>query len=237
MQKKKMMVEWDDGAELSRSRKRPGHYSPLTRDGGNNLGHVTLTDVDDEGSGATPGAQVAGIVAVALAATAKPHVERWWNDQALPAIKATTASVRRRFVQKRTAGQENSDVTAVTFVDVAPADASAQVAVAAAGQGRRMSRQEGRQRLLAALAAREFSDEQLRVLRSAQFDDTDALPVEGAREELTPSELADRLTLMLEANPALLDDLVEVFLGARAGDGGSLPPGSAASTEEDSGGQ
>lgn len=45
-----MWVEWDDDAHLSRSQKKPGDYSPLTRDGNNKLVHVTLSDVaeDDE---------------------------------------------------------------------------------------------------------------------------------------------------------------------------------------------
>lgn len=48
MPEKKMRVEWEDGANLSQSRKKPGAYSPLTRDGDNNLGHVILSDVDDD---------------------------------------------------------------------------------------------------------------------------------------------------------------------------------------------
>jgi hypothetical protein len=53
MPKKKMWVEWDDGADLSKSRKKPGQYSPLTRqDGTSRLGNVTLSDVDeDDGEG------------------------------------------------------------------------------------------------------------------------------------------------------------------------------------------
>jgi hypothetical protein len=55
MQKKKMWVEYEDGSDLSKSRKKPGQYSPLTReDGTNRLGHVTLSDVDeDEGEGSS----------------------------------------------------------------------------------------------------------------------------------------------------------------------------------------
>jgi hypothetical protein len=48
-----MLVEWEDGADLSKSHKKPGQYSPLTReDGTNRLGQVTLSDVgEDEGGG------------------------------------------------------------------------------------------------------------------------------------------------------------------------------------------
>jgi len=50
-----MWVEWEDGSDLSKSRKKPGRYSPLTReDDTNRLGHVTLSDVDeDEGEGSS----------------------------------------------------------------------------------------------------------------------------------------------------------------------------------------
>lgn len=48
MPRKKMWVEWEDGADLSQSQKKPGDYSPLTRDGDNHLGHVTLSDADED---------------------------------------------------------------------------------------------------------------------------------------------------------------------------------------------
>ncbi len=52
MHKKKMWVEWEDGSDLSKSRKKPGQYSPLTReDGTNRLSHVTLSDVDEDEDG------------------------------------------------------------------------------------------------------------------------------------------------------------------------------------------
>lgn len=57
MPKKKMWVEWEEGADLSRSHKKPGDYSPLTRDADNRLGQVTLSDADeDPPSGPPPAA-------------------------------------------------------------------------------------------------------------------------------------------------------------------------------------
>lgn len=53
MPKKKMMVEWDDDAQLSESRKKPGQKSPLTRDANNKLSHVTLSEVPDDERPAT----------------------------------------------------------------------------------------------------------------------------------------------------------------------------------------
>ena len=49
MPRKKMWVEYDDGSRLSKSQKKPGEYSPLTReDGTKKLGHVTLSDIDED---------------------------------------------------------------------------------------------------------------------------------------------------------------------------------------------
>ena len=117
--KKKMWVEWEDGSDLSKSRKKPGQYSPLTReDGTNRLGHVTLSDVDeDEGEGGsvtyTPPVYdsyenasqssaltaeereelvrlLADLITVGaiLAVRAAPTVKRLWNDKAAPALRS-----------------------------------------------------------------------------------------------------------------------------------------------------
>jgi hypothetical protein len=117
MQKKKMWVEWEDGADLSKSRKKPGQYSPLTReDGTSRLGHVTLSDVDEGEDGSVTYAQpVYGsdenasqssaltaeereeltrlltdliTVGAIVAVRAAPHVKRLWNDKAAPALRS-----------------------------------------------------------------------------------------------------------------------------------------------------
>lgn len=114
-----MWVEWEDGADLSKSRKKPGRYSPLTReDGTNRLGHVTLSDVDeDEGHGGSVAyAQpaygrdehasqssaltaeereelvrlLADLITVGaiVAVRMVPHVKRLWNGKAAPALRS-----------------------------------------------------------------------------------------------------------------------------------------------------
>jgi hypothetical protein len=119
MPKKKMWVEWEDGADLSKSRKKPGQHSPLTReDGTNRLGHVTLSDIDeDDGEGGsvtyTPpvydsyekASQSSALTAeereelarlladlikvgAIVAVRAAPHVKRLWNDKAAPALRS-----------------------------------------------------------------------------------------------------------------------------------------------------
>ncbi|AUZ34995.1 hypothetical protein C3B78_11355 [Arthrobacter sp. PGP41] len=66
---------------------------------------------------------------------------------------------------------------------------------------------EWKERFRAMLAAGAFKDEQLRILSSARIEDDDALlETQGTMEQLTPQQFADRIKLMLEANPSLLDE-------------------------------
>lgn len=134
-----MWVEWEDGADLSKSRKKPGQYSPLTRkDGTNRLGHVTLSDVDKdegEGSSATYAQPVYGsdenasqssaltaeereelarliTVGAIVAVRAAPHVKRLWNDKAAPALRSArdkTASGLAEVRQRVRRGDSDSD--------------------------------------------------------------------------------------------------------------------------------
>ena len=91
MPDRNMVVHWEDGAHLSQSLKKPGDWSPLTRDGDNNLRHVTLSDIDED-KGLTQEQLLAalflvGVVAVAAAVMAAPHIRRWWDDRAVPFLK------------------------------------------------------------------------------------------------------------------------------------------------------
>ncbi len=85
-----------------------------------------------------------------------------------------------------------------------------------------MSSAEARDRLVAAVQARLFSDEQLRLLRDARIE-VDGTPsqVERAMEELTPQQLVESVTLMLETDSSSFDEaafarLTEVLGGRRA---------------------
>lgn len=112
MPKKKMMVEWDDDAQLSESRKKPGQKSPLTRDANNKLSHVTLSEVPDDESTSNSDPifiyvsdsydserrtrddetveLVSNLVLYALHTAPEwaPVVQRWWVEQGLPGLKS-----------------------------------------------------------------------------------------------------------------------------------------------------
>lgn len=244
MPKKKMMVEWEDGAELSHSQKRPGAYSPLTRDGENNLGQVTLSDVDEDEEDslgdfdtsdgdedasdqrAREDSVVAEIVSLVVnhlidvaVEEAKPHVKRWWNDQVRPAIKSTKDSTRDKFTRIRKAGPPTRDTEAVTIVDASTEDPPFDLVPAPEVERLRMSSDEAHQRLLAALVARAFSDEQIRILLNAQIEDTDAyLGSLTSIQQFSPAELEGRVELILEANPSFLEDFVHRYLAQRTTD-------------------
>lgn len=73
---------------------------------------------------------------------------------------------------------------------------------------------EARERFVAALLARLFSEEQFRILRNARIEDEDGSSrLSGVLEMLTPKQIEDSITLMLEANPSLLDEakLAEIW--------------------------
>lgn len=224
MPKRLMWVEYGDDAELSRSQKSPGDYSPLTRDADGNLGHVTMSDADEDDRGLVddwmPGldsdandehkwseedVEVLTVLVGAVLVAARPHVERWWKERALPTIKATNESVRRRFAKNRKAGQTVTE--AIVSVDFAPGEARLT-----------MSSDEAEQRLLAALVARAFSDEQLRVLSSAQIEDPEGeLGLRNLLQQFTPEQVQAHVNSLLEANPAFLDEFVGLCRGEPIG--------------------
>ncbi|WP_436653753.1 hypothetical protein [Actinoplanes sp. URMC 104] len=133
-----MWVEYEDGARLSRSAKKPGSFSPLTREGGtNNLGHVTLDPIDgDERLHSGPGERsefeeflrdVAVDVTLILLEKARPHVEKWVVETAAPAVGSAAV----------TAGSAvgSAAVTAGSAVGSAVASASSAVGSAAVTAG------------------------------------------------------------------------------------------------------
>jgi hypothetical protein len=334
MRKEKMWVEYEEGAHLSRSVKKPGSFSPLTRDGvTNNLGHVTLDPIDgDETFQSAPrerselqsilhdvAVQVAVTVTLRALETARPHVEKWVTETAVPAISSAVASAvpavgsavtSAGSAVGSTAGSAGSAVASAvasagsavgsaavsagsavasasaavgsaavsagsavgsaaasagsavasagsvvgstvssawnkvtgkkgtpaaaveshTAVEPAPADAAPVVEVgvvveappvdashdvAAAIEAYRagMSQAEARQRIVAALAARLFSEQQIAIVRNARIEvDGDTPQLDGATLALAQKQIGESVQLMLETAPALLaeDALVDL---------------------------
>ncbi|GHH65361.1 hypothetical protein [Promicromonospora soli] len=154
---------------------------------------------------------MAGVVLGVVKAT--PHVKRWWSETAVPAGKSAWKRVTGpRGASGQVAAAASFPVSQATLVASA-----AGVEVALAESKISMSRAEWEHRFHAMLAAGAFKDEQQRILANARIEDDDtAMDASSAIEELTPQQFAERLKLMLEANPSLLDEetsaeLVRVF--------------------------
>ena len=125
MPKKKMMVEWDDDAQLSESRKKPGQKSPLTRDANNKLSHVTLSEVPDDESTSNSDPifiyvsdsydserrtrddetveLVSNLVlyAVRTAPEWAPVVQRWWVEHGIPGFLSWCTRLPRTLSPRR----------------------------------------------------------------------------------------------------------------------------------------
>ncbi|MDB5478888.1 MAG: hypothetical protein JWM96_1383 [Alphaproteobacteria bacterium] len=268
--KKKMWVEWEEGADLSRSHKKPGDYSPLTRDADRRLGQVTLSDADEDPSpGPAPAPspptatgtqaaaepetvyvyvtddresaaeeqrraerneQLAELTLLGLrvvAHLAAPHVRRWWEDKSLPFLKAARARLARdRRIGRRRSGVEPAAVVPPSAPQGGDTDPSQEVLAALDDYRTSMSSAEARDRLAVALAARFFSEEQLRILRDARIDDDgSALELASAMRNLTPQQVRDAITAMLESNPSWPDDFALVELKNALQDGRGGTPG------------
>ncbi|MFG2481027.1 hypothetical protein [Streptomyces fagopyri] len=146
---------------------------------------------------------------------AKPHVERWWEDQALPAIKSGWKKMPRR---NRTVGTRETDsqpaaAEAVTVVEATVVDSPHEVVAALDVHKVSMSSTEARVRLLLALMARAFSEEQVRIVSNANIeDDGDFAELKRAVEELTPQQVANTIKA-LEVNPLFFNDETLAELG------------------------
>lgn len=146
---------------------------------------------------------------------AESRIERWWDDQAFPAIKSRWKKMPRR---NRPAGNSETDdqpatVEASTAIEATVADSPRGVVAALDGNNFNMSSTEARMRLLLALMAREFSEEQVRMVSNAHIEDDDNfVELKRAFDELTPQQVAN-IIKTVEVNPLFLDGETLTELG------------------------
>lgn len=210
-----MRVTWDEGADLSRSRQKPGDYSPLTRDRDTHgLGHVTLSDIDeDENDESGPAAGYAALAALGLvaAATAAPYVRQWLVDSAAPALKGQ----RDRFASAIRRGRRSSG-TVASDAEAATAD-SMEVATSVSCPGVSMSSAEWQERFRLMLLAGAVQDEQWRMLSTARIENGDLLEVQQAMQSLPPEQVAEAVSVALESRGSSLgtgtvDEALQVLI-------------------------
>lgn len=130
-------------------------------------------------------------------ARGKPLLERWWRENARPSLSAQRvqlAALRRRSRRQRKS------------VEGTATHESSALPPASEGSRLSMSSAEARARYLAALAARAYSDEQLRLISSADIVDThDVAALERSLSALPPDQVGALLRTMV-TNPSLLED-------------------------------
>lgn len=181
------------------------------------------------------------LVGASLASAAAPHVRRWW--------KGTAVAAREAGARGRSAARESGDgavnalrstwgkvartrkadeagaAEGATTDDSRPGSADPTELEAALRDHRaRMSSAEAQERLVAALLARTFSDEQLRLLRSVVVDDDGDEPVPGdALGTPTAQQVGETVRLVLERNPSLLDGVSSAALADLLASGRQVP--------------
>lgn len=176
-----------------------------------------------------------GIIVAAFAAEAAPHVKKWWQDTAVPGIRSarnkavrTLSAPWKNVATKWKATPPNASQVILRDAEAAPQTPSTELEVAFQKYRASMGSTEARERFVSALLARAFSDEQMRLLRNARIED-DAGPADlrTAVETLTPQQVGETVTLMIEKNPSLLtqSSLIELrtILGGNQVDGGPTP--------------
>ncbi|MCC9205170.1 hypothetical protein [Arthrobacter sp. zg-Y769] len=197
------------------------------------------------------------VIAAMLAVKAAPHVAGWWRVTALPALKSasgtamsavksanqnTIRSIRSKsgaaLLAVKSARTKSGDApegeeavisgATVPVNEPKKSGSSTQLETAFRDYRSRMGSAEARERFVAALVARAFSDQQMRTLRDARIE-ADGVPhgLEAAMKGLTPQHLGETISLMLEKNPSLLErqsisELRAILGGSRTSEGVSL---------------
>lgn len=229
--RKRFDVEIPDGRHLGFSRDTGGAYRAHLFDDETNelVGHAELFEPEEDEWGESSlelayewtdqsverdyslddlAEALANLVALGILIAAAPHVRGWWNEKVLPTVKSTSARIT--WVWKRVARSrpvEEEIVTGELVTAERPrAESSNDVDLALQKLRIEMSSAEARQRFVAAIVAKAFADEQLRLLRAASIEDgEDSAELDMALKELTPERVQDTINWMLENDPALLD--------------------------------
>lgn len=219
MARENFEVEVPDGTHLGFSRDTEGAYRAHLFDDETNelVGHAELFEPDlsddDPSSGEDAEVLAQFLAALALlgvivgAQKAAPYVKQWWNNKAVPFLKGRRSPIDRT-------PAEHPDPVASTL-GVTDREPAAQDDVFSALDEYRasMSSAEARERFIAALVARLFSEKQLQILKGARIEDAQgALGLASAMAALTPQQFEDSVREMLEENPSWPDQETEAEL-------------------------
>lgn len=137
---------------------------------------------------------------------AKPHVQRWWNETAVPFAKTKVADWKHRHSSSH-AEKAPQCVEEIVIDDVtSSSEESSSISILQADERPTMSSAEAQARLLAAVAARTYSDEQLRMVSDSQIIDTeDSETIRSALAQI-PREHLIAVIEHMTRHPHLLEE-------------------------------
>lgn len=140
------------------------------------------------------------------AKAATPRVKRWWNETAVPFAKEKTNGWKRRHTARHSDKKPQS-VEGIVIDDVASStEESSSATIMPTDKRPVMSSAEAQARLLAAVAARAYSDEQLRMVSGSQIIDVDNVTTVQSALSQVPREHLVELIKYMTRNPRLLEE-------------------------------
>jgi hypothetical protein len=143
-------------------------------------------------------------------AKAAPVVGKWWRETARPVIAVKRAEVLKRLPRRGSPSADRSSAGAVV-------ESSQELADTSDESRPDMSSAEAKARYLAALAARAYSDEQMRLVANANIvDGEDLAQLQRSLAELPPDQVRGLIEAMV-SNPSMLGENALAHLASLLG--------------------
>ena len=140
------------------------------------------------------------------AKAATPRVKRWWSETAVTFAKEKTNGWKRRHTAHHSEKKPQS-VEGIVIDDVASStEESSSAMIMPTDERPVMSSAEAQARLLAAVAARTYSDEQLRMVSGSQIIDVENVATVQSALAQVPREHLVELIKYMTRNPRLLEE-------------------------------
>lgn len=197
--------EWDDATLRPGQKRDGGLHQNLFDENGDLKGHARFVEAEEVEEDALivtetvyipaeerrEDAELAALIGTLIVVLGTPVVARWWNETARPFVRSRLRGSKRR--RKAAAVHEG-----------APEDPTELVAATSDSERPGMSQAEARARYIAAVAARAFAEEQMRLVDNARIVGVGAgeVDAEWALGALSDEE-RQHLIEALVRNPAL----------------------------------
>ncbi len=193
-----------EGADLVASRDTPGWVRGFFRDAEGIGGHAEFTEVDLRGPAAVVAAigLAVGVVGTLAVVKKAPRIQRWWEDQVVPAAQTAMSRIAREDV-----APAQPATSELALSESVVESLSREIDVALEDTRTSMSSAEAQRHLLEILMAASIIADRMRTLSDARIEDVAELPeLASAMKKLTTQQVTDTINRMLESNASLLDD-------------------------------